>query len=163
MSGPDAAGARAEAHWRDEPAPGDVEAVRDLVARARRLLRRRGGDRRRAGGRAAAERPGERLPLRFAEHADGLAGYTCFGPIPATLASFDLYWIAVHPDLHGRGLGARLLAESERRIAWQGGGRIYVDTSSRREYAPAHAFYIASRLPRGWRGCWTSMRRATPS
>ena len=39
----------------------------------------------------------------------------------------------MHPDLHGRGLGARLLIESERRIAQQGGSRVYVDTSSRHD------------------------------
>ena len=25
-------------------------------------------------------------------------GYSCFGPIPATKLSYDLYWIAVHND-----------------------------------------------------------------
>lgn len=141
MNLPDAGGVRPEAHWRDEPEPGDAEAVRDLVTRV--------GVFSPAEVAIAAELVDERLRsglasgyhFVFAEHADGLAGYTCFGPIPATLVSFDLYWIAVRPDLHGRGLGARLLAESERRIAVQGGERVYVDTSSRGEYAPARAFY----------------------
>ena len=31
MNAPDAGGLRAEAHWRDEPDFGDVEAARDLV------------------------------------------------------------------------------------------------------------------------------------
>ncbi len=153
MSGRDAAGARAGAHWRDAPEPGDLEAVRALVARV--------GVFSAAEVAIATELVEERLRnglasgyhFVFADRADGLAGYTCFGPIPATLASFDLYWIAVHPDLHGRGLGARLLIESERRIAEQGGRRVYVDTSSRGEYAPAHALYLgagyreAARLP----------------
>jgi ribosomal protein S18 acetylase RimI-like enzyme len=141
VNAPDEGGGHAKALWRDEPEPGDVEAVRDLVARV--------GVFSAAEVAIAAELVDERLRnghasgyhFVFAEQADGLAGYTCFGPIPATLASFDLYWIAVSPDLHGRGLGARLLAESERRIALQGGGRVYADTSSRREYAPAHALY----------------------
>jgi ribosomal protein S18 acetylase RimI-like enzyme len=141
VNAPDAGGAHAEARWRDEPKPGDAEAVRDLVARV--------GVFSGAEVAIAAELVDERLRsglasgyhFIFAEDVDGLAGYTCFGPIPATAASFDLYWIAVRPDLHGRGLGARLLAESERRIALQGGQRVYVDTSARREYAPAHALY----------------------
>lgn len=153
MSGRDASEFGAGARWRDAPAPGDVDAVRTLVARV--------GVFSAAEVAIAAGLVEERLRnglasgyhFVFADGAEGLAGYTCFGPIPATLASFDLYWIAVHPDLHGRRLGARLLLESERRIAEQGGRRIYVDTSSRPEYAPAHALYIrsgyreAARLP----------------
>jgi acetoin utilization deacetylase AcuC-like enzyme/GNAT superfamily N-acetyltransferase len=77
----------------------------------------------------------------MAEHYGRLAGYACFGPIPCTEASYDLYWIAVHPDFQGRGLGGRLLAESERRIKAAGGRRIYVDTSQRVQYASTRAFY----------------------
>ena len=142
MSGCDASAARAWARLRGAPEPGDVEAVRALVARVSVFSA--------AEVAIAADLVEERLrsglasgyQFVFADDADGLAGYTCFGPIPATLASFELYWIAVHPDLHGRGLAGRLLIESERRIAEQGGRRVYVDTSSRPEYAPAHVLYV---------------------
>jgi acetoin utilization deacetylase AcuC-like enzyme/GNAT superfamily N-acetyltransferase len=77
----------------------------------------------------------------LAEHYGRLAGYTCYGLIPCTAASFDLYWIAVHPDFQGRGLGRRLLSETERRIKQDGGTRIYVDTSQRVQYASTRAFY----------------------
>ncbi|MGD8959998.1 MAG: GNAT family N-acetyltransferase, partial [Desulfobacteraceae bacterium] len=77
----------------------------------------------------------------MADHYGRLAGYACFGPIPCTTASYDLYWIAVHPDFQGRGLGRRLLSESERRIKAAGGSRIYVDTSQRVQYASTRAFY----------------------
>jgi ribosomal protein S18 acetylase RimI-like enzyme len=77
----------------------------------------------------------------MAEHYGRLAGYACFGPVPATASSYDLYWIAVHPDFQGRGLGGRLLQEAERRIKASGGGRIYVDTSQRVQYASTRAFY----------------------
>ncbi|MCG6906411.1 MAG: GNAT family N-acetyltransferase [Desulfobacteraceae bacterium] len=77
----------------------------------------------------------------MADHYGRLAGYACFGPIPCTTASYDLYWIAVHPDFQGRGLGRRLLSESERRIRAAGGSRIYVDTSQRVQYASTRAFY----------------------
>jgi acetoin utilization deacetylase AcuC-like enzyme/GNAT superfamily N-acetyltransferase len=75
------------------------------------------------------------------EHYGRLAGYTCYGPIPATRSSFDVYWIAVHPDYQRRGLGRRLLQETEKRIAKAGGSRIYVDTSQRVQYASTRAFY----------------------
>jgi acetoin utilization deacetylase AcuC-like enzyme/GNAT superfamily N-acetyltransferase len=77
----------------------------------------------------------------MAEHYGRLAGYACFGPIPATDSSYDLYWIAVHPDFQGRGLGRRLLLEAERRIKAAGGRRIYADTSQRVQYASTRAFY----------------------
>ena len=77
----------------------------------------------------------------MADHYGRLAGYACFGPIPCTASSYDLYWIAVHPDFQGRGLGRRLLLETERRIKAAGGSRIYVDTSQRVQYASTRAFY----------------------
>ena len=76
-----------------------------------------------------------------AERDGGLEGFTAFGPIPATAASWDLYWIAVDPAGQRHGLGAQLLAASESRAAAQGCRRIYVDTSGRADDAPARAFY----------------------
>ncbi len=77
----------------------------------------------------------------FAEQGDIVLGYTCFGPIPATVGSFDLYWIAVRPELHGQGIGAGLLRRTENTVRQQGGRRLYVETSSLPSYGPAHAFY----------------------
>ncbi|MBI9086470.1 MAG: GNAT family N-acetyltransferase [Desulfobacterales bacterium] len=77
----------------------------------------------------------------MADHYGRLAGYACFGLIPCTVSSYDLYWIAVHPDFQGRGLGRRLITETERRIKAAGGSRIYVDTSQRMQYASTRAFY----------------------
>ncbi|MFZ5570815.1 MAG: GNAT family N-acetyltransferase [Thermodesulfobacteriota bacterium] len=77
----------------------------------------------------------------IAEHDGRLAGYTCYGPIPCTRSSHDLYWIAVHPEMQGRGMGRMLLLESERRIKAAGGERVYVDTSEREQYAGTRAFY----------------------
>jgi GNAT superfamily N-acetyltransferase len=79
----------------------------------------------------------------FAEEDERLVGYACFGPIPGTLQSFDLYWIVVDPSLQGRGIGRLLLDAAEREMAGQGGGRIYIDTSSRPQYEPTRCFYKA--------------------
>ena len=68
-------------------------------------------------------------------------GYSCFGPIACTRSSFDLYWIAVHERCRGIGLGKLLLSESEAVISRMGGGRIYVETSSRSQYEPTRSFY----------------------
>ena len=71
-----------------------------------------------------------------------LAGYTCFGPIPATAASYDLYWIIVDPRHQGRGLGRMLLERSEEAIRAAGGRRVYIETSSRPQYEPTRGFYL---------------------
>lgn len=68
-------------------------------------------------------------------------GYTCFGPIPGTSASFDLYWIAVRDQCRGQGIGQGLIRKTEKTIGEMGGSRIYAETSSRDLYEPTHAFY----------------------
>jgi ribosomal protein S18 acetylase RimI-like enzyme len=78
----------------------------------------------------------------FAEHEGKTVGYTCFGPIPCTKQSFDIYWIAVHNNSRGKGLGALLLAETERIINEMGGNGIYLETSSREKYLPTRNFYL---------------------
>ncbi len=77
----------------------------------------------------------------FAERDGQLCGYACFGPIACTIASFDLYWIAVDKACQREGLGRKLLEESERLIRDQGGRRVYIETSNRAQYAPTRAFY----------------------
>lgn len=97
----------------------------------------------------AEELPRERLKngeasgyhFLLADRDGRLAGYTCFGPIAGTAASFDLYWIAVHPELQRLGLGRTLMAETEKLIAAAGGRRVYVDTSQREQYASTRLFY----------------------
>ncbi len=77
----------------------------------------------------------------FAEANNKTLGYACFGPIPGTRESFDLYWIAVHAACRGTGIGKKLLRATETKIAAMGGHRIYVETSSREQYEPTRAFY----------------------
>jgi ribosomal protein S18 acetylase RimI-like enzyme len=79
----------------------------------------------------------------FAEQAGKVAGYTCFGPIPGSLHSYDLYWIAVANHLRHRGIGKDLLSRSETIIRKRGGKRIYIETSARPQYEKTVAFYLA--------------------
>ena len=77
----------------------------------------------------------------FAETGGHVVGYTCFGPIPGSLYSYDLYWIAVHESFRRHGIGKDLLVKSEGLIAERGGRRIYIETSSRPQYRPTQDFY----------------------
>lgn len=77
----------------------------------------------------------------FADVDGATIGYTCYGPIGCTIGAFDLYWIAVHNDHRGKGLGRWLLAETERRIAAAGGRKVYIETSLKDQYAPTRGFY----------------------
>jgi acetoin utilization deacetylase AcuC-like enzyme/ribosomal protein S18 acetylase RimI-like enzyme len=70
-----------------------------------------------------------------------LAGYACYGPIPGSETSYDLYWIAVNADRQGRGLGREILARAEKAMRRRGARQIYADTSSSERYAPTRAFY----------------------
>ena len=70
-----------------------------------------------------------------------LAGYACWGAIDGTRESVDLYWIAVHPDFQGQGIGAALLDDAEACIAESGRRRVYVETSTRAQYESTRAFY----------------------
>ena len=77
----------------------------------------------------------------FAEIDGRTVGYTCFGPIACTKHSFDLYWIGVHEDTRGSGLGKILMKESEKIIKDLGGKGVYIETSSRDKYIPTQRFY----------------------
>ena len=78
----------------------------------------------------------------FAEHEGRTVGYTCYGPIALTAASFDLYWIAVDKAMHGRKVGRLLLERTEELIRAAHGGQVYIETSNRHHYAPTRGFYL---------------------
>jgi len=77
----------------------------------------------------------------FAENDGEVVGYTCYGLIPATAASYDLYWIAVSETSRGKKMGKILLQKTEEIIRGMGGKRLYAETSSRAQYASTQKFY----------------------
>ena len=81
----------------------------------------------------------------FAEIKGETVAYSCYGLIPCTLHSYDLYWIATHMEFMNRGIGKYLLQETEKAIFRLGGKGIYVETSSTDKYAPTRAFYDSNQ------------------
>ncbi|MBN1142563.1 MAG: GNAT family N-acetyltransferase [Deltaproteobacteria bacterium] len=80
--------------------------------------------------------------VTVAEEDHAVAGYILYGPIPLTEKSYDIYWIAVDPDLQGRHIGRQLLRATEADILQRGGGLICIETSSQSGYAGTRQFYL---------------------
>ena len=139
--------------FRDVPAESDPKAVRKLVA-GTGFFRSDEVD-------VAAELVEERLAkglasgyhFWFADDAEGLAGYVCFGQIPLTVGSFDLYWIVVNRRFQGTGVGRQLAEKAEESAKNMGGRIIYVETAGKQQYQSTRAFYektgykVAAELP----------------
>ncbi len=88
--------------------------------------------------------PASEYRFIFAEQAGQTLGYACYGPIPLTAASYDLYWIAVDKTFQGQKIGQLLLAKCEELIRATGGSQIYIETSNRTQYTPTRKFYLRS-------------------
>jgi len=80
----------------------------------------------------------------IAEKEDIPIAFTCYGKIPGTQDSYDLYWIAVHEKHQGEGIGKTLLRKVEEKISDLFGRYIWVETSSRPLYNPTRKFYQRS-------------------
>lgn len=72
---------------------------------------------------------------------EGVLGYICIGPTPATAATFDLYWIAVNPRSHGTGIGSKLLSHTEEYLRQKRIRLLIAETSSTSKYDKTRAFY----------------------
>ncbi len=80
--------------------------------------------------------------LHVAEDEHGrVLGYTCWGPVPLTAGTYDLYWIATHPDAHGLGFGRALMMFVEDRVREENGRLLVLETSSKESYGDTVRFY----------------------
>lgn len=91
----------------------------------------------------AAGQPGQKDYVIYTSvDASGIVrGYYCIGQTPMTEATYDLYWIAVDPRVHGQGIGKQLLCHSEDYIRQHGGKLVVAETSSLPKYEKTRLFY----------------------
>lgn len=68
-------------------------------------------------------------------------GYACFGPVPLTDGTYDLYWVAVDPATQGRGVGRALLDYVEAEVVRRHGRLVLIETSSQDKYQSTVRFY----------------------
>jgi ribosomal protein S18 acetylase RimI-like enzyme len=128
-------------HLREEPIANDREAVRTIVADSGFFTD--------AEIDIAVELVDERLTkgpasgydFVFLESPGAVAGYACYGEIPCTTGSYDLYWVAVDKSQQRRGLGKLLVELVEERLRQKLGRKVYIETSSKPLYDPTRAFY----------------------
>ena len=77
-----------------------------------------------------------------AEDENGrVVGYMTYGPTPLTAGTWDLYWIAVSPEVQGRGCGHLLVRYLEDEVKKNNGRLVMIETSSQPKYLPTRKFY----------------------
>lgn len=128
---------------RSELRANDPEAVERLIARTAVFNAEEIATARELVEDTLAKKPGANYRFVLIDGPEGLGAYACFGPIMGAAHRFELYWIATDPSCGRRGLGRLLMAEVEREVRARGGSHIFAETSTRADYAPAHALYRA--------------------
>ncbi|HON18937.1 MAG TPA: GNAT family N-acetyltransferase [Salinivirgaceae bacterium] len=69
-------------------------------------------------------------------------GFTCYGKIPGSEHSYDLYWIVVAKSQQSKGLGKRLIELTEIEVKKQNGAMLIAETSGKPLYEPTRNFYL---------------------
>ena len=70
-----------------------------------------------------------------------VAGYICYGRRPMTNRTYDLYWIAVDPKIHGKGIGSKLIEHMENDLKGKEETLILIETSGKENYSGERKFY----------------------
>jgi ribosomal protein S18 acetylase RimI-like enzyme len=71
-----------------------------------------------------------------------VAGFLIVGPTPATTGTYDMYWIAAHPDFYGKGIAQQLDQFAENFVRGRNGYLLIAETSSQPSYDRTRAFYV---------------------
>jgi ribosomal protein S18 acetylase RimI-like enzyme len=75
------------------------------------------------------------------EEESSIRGYVCIGPRSLTDGTYDLYWIAVNPNVQSKGIGSGLIRFIEVHIKNKNGRLILIETSGKPSYEKERKFY----------------------
>ncbi len=80
----------------------------------------------------------------FVDEGEGVVinGYVCIGPRPLTTGTFDLYWIAVNPNVQSKGIGSGLISYIEEYLKGKAARLILIETSGKPSYEKERKFYL---------------------
>lgn len=73
---------------------------------------------------------------------DQVLGFACYGQRDLTDGVYDLFWIAVDPNVRRSGVGRSLLTASEEAVRRLGGRMLIAETSGTSHYESTRKFYI---------------------
>jgi ribosomal protein S18 acetylase RimI-like enzyme len=76
------------------------------------------------------------------EHEGQAVGYAYYAPDVMTDGAWYIYWIAVSPTLHGKGVGREILLYAEDDIRRRNGRVLFIETSSQPSYETTRRFYL---------------------
>ena len=75
------------------------------------------------------------------DSTDSVRGYACWGRVPLTRGTYDLYWVASHPDVQGQGFGRSLMDYVEGEVRADHGRLLVLETSAKESYGKTVRFY----------------------
>ncbi len=84
---------------------------------------------------------GSGYTILVAELEASVAGYVCYGPTPLTEGTWDMYWLAVSPEMQGKRLGKSLVLSAEDDVKEAGGRLLLIETSSLPGYERTRNFH----------------------
>ena len=76
------------------------------------------------------------------EDDGAVLGMMCYGACPVSYNVYDLYWMAVHKDAQGKGIGSKLLEFAEKNVKKENARMLIAETSSQPKYEPTRQFYM---------------------
>lgn len=79
--------------------------------------------------------------LVAADVHETVLGYICYGLVPMTSRTWDIYWMAVSKGFQRRHIGAMLLRGVEEDIRAERGRLILIETSTKTSYRSTRKFY----------------------
>ena len=74
---------------------------------------------------------------------NGIIGAAYFGPEQVSNSLWNIYFLAVSPSQHGKGIGRTIMTHIEERALAENINTLLVETSSLEKYSQARGFYLS--------------------